>query len=126
MSEVKFLHQAIVRRLGKRLLDGFEENSVELVDVLLLLAFILLPAEGFGQVFGAPRAHVRGLKHYKQPLDLEQHLAFLAFNKLGLIADVTLAQRQAVDGLPELGTQVKSLKERVQIASGASTLLPFD
>lgn len=100
-------------------LDGVEKNATELLDVLLLLTFVGVPAERFGKIFCAPGAFVGGLQHDTETLDLKQHRPLATLDKIALFVNRAFTKGQCKYRTAEGWVHVQSLEQRVKIARGA-------
>ncbi len=92
-------------------LDGVEKNATELLDVLLLLTFIGVPAERFGKIFCAPSAFVGGLQHDTETLNLKQHRPLATLYKVALFVNRAITKGQSKDSAAEGRVHIQSLEE---------------
>lgn len=81
------------------------------MDILLLLAFVVLPAEGARQIARGASLAVRALQHHEKALDLKQHFALAALHKVGWLIQGAIAEGQSVDSLAELRIHEKRLEQ---------------
>jgi len=118
-AEEHLVEKGLIEGALESLLDGIEEDAVELGDVLLLLALVVLPAEGAGESFGGASLAFGGLQHDKEALDLQQHLALASLHEVCGLIERAFAQRQGVDSCTEGWVHKQGLDEGVKIARGA-------